>query len=183
MNPPPLSFRSCCPRPFIQGGIILLMALPLSASASVDQGSPRILAIDYGRRRLGLAVSDALGLTAQPLAVLERTSRRHDLRRLREIARKHRVARVLVGHPLGLEGTPGPMAQEAARFAARIKKELGLPVELVDERLSSWEAAQVPSTTHHRGKRAAPIDHLAAAVILRDYLSRHRPGPARRADG
>ena len=103
----------------------------------------RVLALDYGRRRIGLAASDALGLTAQPLGTLERTNRRDDLRRLREIVRRHDVRRIVVGHPLRLDGTPGEMAAEAARFAARIEKQLGLPVELVDERLSSWEAEQI----------------------------------------
>lgn len=102
-----------------------------------------MLALDYGRRRIGLAASDALGLTAQPLGTLERTNRRDDLRRLREIVRRHGVRRIVVGHPLRLDGTPGEMAAEAARFAARIEKQLGLPVELVDERLSSWEAEQI----------------------------------------
>ncbi len=144
-----------------------------------------VLAIDYGRRRIGLAVSDALGLAARPLATLERTNRRNDLRRLREIVRLHEVRRIVVGHPLHLDGTPGEMAEEAARFAARIEKELRLPVELVDERLSSWEAEQIlaaETPARKRKGRAAGsrrqggerIDAVAAAVILRDYLEHNR---------
>ena len=140
----------------------------------------RILAIDYGRRRLGLALSDAAGLTARPLATLERTNRRNDLRRLHEIVRQHDVRRIVVGHPLHLDGTAGEMAAETARFATRIEKQLGLPVELVDERLSSWEAEQVLAATKAAPRRRARrLDQVAAAVILRDFLARE----GRRARG
>lgn len=141
-----------------------------------DSGAPipgRVLAVDYGRRCIGLALSDELRLTAQPLATLERTNRRNDLRRLREIVRKHDVRAIVVGHPVHLNGSAGEMAEEAARFAARLRKELGLPVELIDERLSSWEAEQL-SAPAARGKKKSSLDHLAAAVILRDYLQRLR---------
>ena len=131
----------------------------------------RILALDYGRKRIGLALSDQLGLTAQPLVTLPRTNRRDDLRRLREICRKHGVARILVGHPLHMTGESSLMADEAALFAARLQKDLGIEVELVDERLTSWEAAQTMSEVKSSSRRKrAPIDHVAAAVLLRDYL-------------
>jgi putative Holliday junction resolvase len=136
------------------------------------------LAIDYGRRRFGLALSDALGLTARPLAVWNRTNRRADLTRIRELCRLQSVGRVVVGWPLRLDGTAGEMAAEAARFAERLRKNLGLPVELADERLSSWEAGQLLDETAGPGRNsrrgAKPTDDVAAAVILRDYLSRSR---------
>ncbi len=103
---------------------------------------PRILAIDYGRKRIGLALSDELGLTAQPLATIVRTNRRNDLRRLREICRQYEVGRIVVGHPLHMTGEAGEMAEEAKRFAARLEKDLRIEVVLVDERLTSWEAGQ-----------------------------------------
>jgi len=133
----------------------------------------RILAVDYGRKRIGLALSDEFGLTAQPLAILTRTNRRDDLRRLREICRKHEVARIVVGHPVHMTGEKSPMADEAAQFAARLEKEFAIPVELADERLTSWEAEQTVSETHpsqRRGRKA--LDDVAAAVLLRDYLER-----------
>lgn len=142
----------------------------------------RILAVDYGTKRFGLALSDEMLLTAQPLRTLQRTNRRNDLRRLRELAREHGVARILVGHPLNMDGTAGPMAAEAARFAKRLHKELGLPVELVEERLSSWEAAQTLQQTKSRGRRPAKADDVAAAIILREYLN-HLKGPALRRPG
>jgi putative Holliday junction resolvase len=136
----------------------------------------RVLAIDYGRKRLGLALSDELGLTAQPYATFTRTNRKNDLRRLRDICRKHAVRRILVGHPLHVSGEAGEMAEEASSFAARLEKETGVHVELVDERLTTWEARQTMAEVKspRRKRSRAPIDDLAAAVLLRDYLERQR---------
>jgi putative holliday junction resolvase len=146
-----------------------------SSAASPESRPCRILAIDYGRKRIGLAVSDELQLTAQPLLVLKRANRRDDLRRLRDICRREGVARILVGHPLHITGEAGEMAEEAARFAARLRKELGIEVDLVDERLTTWEAAQMVaesgSATH---RKASSLDDVAAAIFLREYLERHR---------
>ncbi len=135
----------------------------------------RVLAVDYGRRRIGLALSDEMGVTARPLATLTRTNRRNDIRRLRDIARENSVGRIVVGHPLRLDGSAGDSAGEAARFAARIQKELSLPVDLADERLSSWEAEQLrPAQSGKRSRGGDSIDAVAAAVILRDYLARRK---------
>ncbi len=139
----------------------------------------RILAIDYGRKRIGLAVSDELRLTARPLGTVLRQNRRDALRRLCEIARDNGVGKILVGHPVHLNGTSSEMAVEAERFAARIKKELGLPVELIDERLTSWEAGQtLEKSKVRRGKAASRygVDAVAAAILLREYLER-TPAP------
>ncbi|HKV03634.1 MAG TPA: Holliday junction resolvase RuvX [Candidatus Acidoferrales bacterium] len=141
--------------------------IPASAG---EKKQRRILGVDYGRKRIGLALSDELGMTAQPLATLVRANRQNDLRRLREICRKHGVGRVVVGQPLHLSGEAGPMAEEAARFAERLRKGLGIEVDLQDERLTSWEAeTQAPV----RRKRA-PLDDVAAAILLRDYLEKTR---------
>src|SRR4029077_18716962 len=124
----------------------------------------RILAIDYGRKRMGLALSDELRLTAQPLGTLLRTNRQADIRYLRETCRSHAVSRIIVGHPLHITGEAGEMADESARFATRLGKELGLEVELVDERLTSWEARQMrPASKGNEGRRRQPVDDLAAA--------------------
>jgi putative holliday junction resolvase len=155
------------------------MGVPSESSQSQSHGGSRrvILAIDYGRRRIGLALSDECGLTARPLGILSRTNRRDDIVRLREVCRNHAVGSIVVGWPILLDGTLGAMAAEAARFAERLHKQLGLPVVLLDERLSSWEAEQVAGETKlHEGaspgKKRKTLDDLAAAVILRDYLSR-----------
>jgi putative holliday junction resolvase len=146
-------------------------------SAAADKPR-RILAVDYGRKRIGLALSDELGLTAQPLTTLVRVNRQTDLRRLREACRAHSVAHIIVGHPLHMTGEAGEMANEAARFAARLEKEIGIGVELVDERLTSWEAkqtvAETRSSASSKKRRREPLDDVAAAVLLRDYLERTR---------
>lgn len=146
----------------------------------------RVLGLDYGRRRIGLAISDELRITARPAGILERKNRADIFRQLREIARHYTARHIVVGYPLNLDGTAGEMAEEAAKFAARLRKELGLEVELVDERLTSWAAHQEMAATTRASKRdddranAPQTDDLAAAILLRDFLARvplKRPAP------
>jgi putative Holliday junction resolvase len=145
------------------------------SAASPESRPSRILAIDYGRKRIGLAISDELQLTAQPLLVMTRANRRDDLRRLRDICGKQGVARILVGHPLHITGEAGEMADEAARFAARLRKQLGIEVDLVDERLTSWEAGQIMAAAgSSRQRKDSSLDDVAAAIFLREYLERNR---------
>jgi putative Holliday junction resolvase len=134
----------------------------------------RILAIDYGRVKMGLALSDPFRLTAQPLAVFSRTNRANDLRRLRNLCRQHEVRKIVVGYPLHLNGAESEMAKQAAGFAARLQKNLGLPVELTEERLTSWEAQQNRRSVNTAQGRGRSLDDLAAALILRDFLERNR---------
>ncbi len=108
------------------------------------------------------------------------------MRRLRELAREHSVRQIVVGLPLRLDGTRGEMAEEATRFAARLTKQLGLPVDMIDERLSSWEAERLleeqsgrvlhdaKHSTGERGSGRASVDAVAAAVILKEYLEQKR---------
>jgi len=146
-----------------------------------------ILAVDYGRARMGLAIADAESRLAQPLSTLERINRNEDMRRLREIVRKHGVKQIIVGLPLRLDGTHGEMAEEAERFAQRVRMQIGVPVEMVDERLTSWEAERLLEETQgrfiHDEKRTPgrkpkkaeakmTVDAVAAAVILKEYLDR-----------
>jgi putative pre-16S rRNA nuclease len=150
----------------------------------------RILGIDYGRARIGLAIADAEAGLARPMDTLERINRNEDMRRLREIARAHGVKQIVVGLPLRLDGTRGEMAEEAARFAERVRKQLGVPVEMVDERLTSWEAERLLEEQggrilrdHKEGARKirkpveprSSVDAVAAAVILKEYLERQQP--------
>jgi putative holliday junction resolvase len=135
----------------------------------------RVLAVDYGRKRIGLALSDESGLTAEPLAVVCRINRRKDLQQLREICREHNVSHVIVGQPLRLSGELSEMAIEAKAFAKRLAGAVDLTVELVDERLTSWEARQTMARIKPAARRKGePLDHVAAAVLLRDYLGRKR---------
>src|SRR5437762_9811345 len=146
-----------------------------------------ILAVDYGRARIGLAIADAETRMAQPLSTLERINRNEDMRRLRELVRKHGVRQIVMGLPLRLDGTRGEMAEEAERFAQRVWKQIGVPVEMVDERLTSWEAERLLEEVQGRfiheeklGGSKKPkniqakmsVDAVAAAVILKEYLNR-----------
>lgn len=137
--------------------------------------SHRILAIDYGRRRIGVAISDELGVIARPLAVVVRKNRETDLKRLREICAHHAVGRIIVGHPVHITGETSDMAREAEAFAARLTKALHIEIEMVDERLTSWQARETLSETGNStlAKRGA-VDDVAAAVLLRDYLEHRR---------
>lgn len=150
-----------------------------------------ILSVDYGRARIGLALATAEAKLARPLTTLERVNRNEDMRRLRELARDHGVKQIIVGLPLNLDGTRGEMADEAERFAQRAHKQIGLPVEMVDERLTSWEAERLleeefgrkyHDESDKKKKVAADkptVDSVAAAVILREYLARlEAPEPA-----
>jgi putative holliday junction resolvase len=158
--------------------------------------------MDYGRARIGLAITDVVAGLPQPLGVLVRINRNEDMRRLREMAREHGVKRIVVGLPLRLDGTRGEMAEEAERFAQRVQKQIGVPVEMVDERLTSWEAerlmeefagrimhAQRPprpkrESNEKKGKKKEEgknsVDAIAAAVILREYLEGQRAGQEKR---
>lgn len=141
-------------------------------SAAFAERPCRILAIDYGTRRLGLAVSDELQSMARPLCILTRTNRRELFHALREICSRHAVARIVVGHPVHMSGVSSPMAGEAARFAARLRKETRLEVDLIDERLTSWEAKQMLAELGMPARpKRSPVDDLAAAILLREYLN------------
>jgi len=146
-----------------------------------------ILAMDYGRARIGLAIADAETRMAQPLNTMERVNRNEDMRRLRELVHEQDVKQIVVGLTLRLDGTRGPMAEEAERFAQRVRKQIGVPVEMVDERLTSWKAERLLEELQGRfihdekltgGKKPKKVqgkmtvDAVAAAVILKEYLDR-----------
>jgi putative Holliday junction resolvase len=151
----------------------------------VDRQS--ILAVDYGRARIGLALADTETRMPQPLSTMERINRNEDMRRLRELVRGHGVKQIVVGLPLRLDGTRGEMAEEVERFVQRVRKQIGVPVELVDERLTSWEAERLMEEIQGRFIRdeklagskkpknvqaKMTVDAVAAAVILKEYLGR-----------
>jgi putative holliday junction resolvase len=144
-------------------------------SASPEERSGRILAIDYGRKRIGLAISDETGTIARPLATLVRSNRRNDMRRLKEICSTNGVGLIVVGLPLHISGEASEMSEESRRFGARLEKELRVRVVMLDERLTSWEAEQARAESGAtRSKKHKDLDSLAAAVLLRDYLSLQR---------
>lgn len=128
----------------------------------------RVLALDLGEARVGVALSDPLGMTAQPLEVIERWRL---LARLREIIAEYEVQRIVVGYPLKLDGSEGPAAIAVKAATAEIEKETGLPVELWDERLTTAQANRMMiGGDVRRADRKSKIDKVAAALILQSYL-------------
>jgi putative holliday junction resolvase len=132
----------------------------------------RILAIDYGARRMGLAVSDPLGITAQGLETLERKNKRTDFAYLERVVREYEVKEIVLGYPLRMSGDEGAQSRKVAEFAEALRHRFHLPVHLWDERLTSAEAnrllreAEVSSR-----KRAQAVDRMAAVLILQSFLS------------
>jgi putative Holliday junction resolvase len=141
----------------------------------------RILALDVGQKRIGLAVSDPLGLTAQGLSVLKRQGREADLARLLEVARQYHVQEILVGLPRHMDGRLGAQADEILDLAHALGKELGVPVTTWDERLSSKEAERVLiSADLSRRRRRQVVDKIAAVLILQAYLEFRRQKDSQR---
>jgi putative Holliday junction resolvase len=131
----------------------------------------RVMALDVGKVRVGVALSDLLGYTAQPLLTLWRKNRSDDLRSLLRLIRKHEVVKIVVGNPLHLSGDVSPWAAKVQEFAEELRQRSGLPVELWDERLSSVAAHEILNEAGHRRQdRKYVIDQVAAVVILRGWM-------------
>lgn len=138
--------------------------------------SPRYLALDVGAKRIGIAVSDELGLTAQPVLTLEtRRSTRDNLRSIARLARRFSVAAIVVGNPLHLSGDQSPRAARTQAFAAELGALTGLPIHLWDERLTTQEAHQILyQAGHPREEHKAVVDQVAATLILQSFLDEKR---------
>jgi putative Holliday junction resolvase len=133
--------------------------------------SGRILALDLGRRRIGLAVSDELGITAQGLDTLQRTNIREDLAILAKLALDRNVSLILMGHPLHMSGDESRQAEYTREFARRLEAVTGLPTKFWDERLTSVEAERVLRQSGISiEKRARAVDRMAAVILLGSYL-------------
>ncbi|CAN5703588.1 Holliday junction resolvase RuvX [soil metagenome] len=140
------------------------------------------MALDMGKVRVGVALSDPLGYTAQPLLTLWRKSRGEDLRSLLRLIRKHEVVEIVVGNPLHMSGDVSPWAAKVQEFAAEIHQRSGLPVHLWDERLSSVVAHEIlDEAGHSKQDRKQIIDQVAAVVILRGWMSAKEDTAARAA--
>ncbi|HVT99385.1 MAG TPA: Holliday junction resolvase RuvX [Acidobacteriaceae bacterium] len=145
---------------------------------------PRLLGLDFGMRRIGVAVSDELGLTAQPVLTLVRKNAKQDLKSLGRLIRKFGCQAVVLGHPLHMSGDVSPLALKTQAFADTLREAFSLPVHLWDERLSSaeahrhLEAAGRPAADHR-----AVVDQVAAVLILQSFLDAHRSGAASYNEG
>jgi len=142
----------------------------------------RVMALDVGKVRVGVALSDPLGYTAQPLLTLWRKSRGEDLRSLLRLIRRHEVAEIVVGNPLHMSGDVSPWAAKVQEFAEELHVRSGLPVHLWDERLSSVAAHEIlDEAGHDRQDRKHLIDQVAAVVILRGWMEAKEEVAARTA--
>jgi len=135
----------------------------------------RILALDLGEKRIGVALSDALGLTAQGLTVLSRQNLQQDLEQVMALAKKHEVQEIVIGLPRHMDGRLGEKAEEVLRWAKELEERLSLPVHTVDERLTTIQAERVLLEADvSRRKRRLVIDKMAAALILQGFLDSRR---------
>jgi putative Holliday junction resolvase len=149
----------------------------------------RVLALDVGDRRIGLAITDPLGLTAQPLFTLHRTTLRADLKAIARFVRQHKVTTLVVGNPVHADGTPGAQAAKAQAFAKALEAEHpGLAHHLLDERLTTREAHELLNLAGRSPRSAGPasrinrkemrvsrteiIDQVAAVLLLESFLSK-----------
>lgn len=133
----------------------------------------RILAVDVGEKRIGIALSDALGWLATPLTVITYKKPEDGLAAIEELIRIHGVEQVIVGYPRSLNGTVGPQAKRVDKFVSQLRTRVQVPVLLWDERLSTAQAERLVHETGRSVQRER-IDALAAAVILQSYLDARR---------
>jgi putative Holliday junction resolvase len=131
----------------------------------------RILAIDHGSRRMGLAVTDPLGITAQGIETLQRKNNRADFGRLERIIREYEVKEIVLGYPLRMSGQEGIQSQKVAEFAEELRKRFQLPVHLWDERLTSAEANRLLRENEvSTRRRVQAVDRMAAVLILQSFM-------------
>ena len=135
----------------------------------------RIMGLDFGDKRIGVAVSDPTGLIAQGLAVLERgKSLKADLLRLRDLAEKNEVETIVIGLPRNMDGSLGPQAEKVRMFGQKLAGLLDLPVKYWDERLTTMAAEKLLIQADvSRARRRKVIDKMAASLILQGYLDFH----------
>ena len=147
---------------------------------SVPQGgsgaaADRVLAFDFGERRIGVALSDPLSLSAQPVLTLERVSWKRDLDQIRDLVLRHGVGRIVVGLPLNLDGSRGERVRLTELFMGRVRRATGIEVIPFDERLTTVQAERVLIEGNmSRRRRRQVIDQAAAVILLQAYLDAQR---------
>jgi putative Holliday junction resolvase len=131
----------------------------------------RILGLDYGSKRIGVAVCDELGITAQGLATITRKNRRQDIEKIAGFIRTYTVEKIVIGYPIKLDGTEGIQCEKVSKFARLLESAFSITVVKWDETLTTKEAEEVLIRANmRREKRKTVIDKLAAALILQGYL-------------
>ena len=143
----------------------------------------RILAIDYGTKRIGVALSDELGWTAQPLETLNRRTMDLDIAHIASLVERHEVGKVLLGFPIQLDGREGPAIQAMREFQARMEQGVTVPVILWDERLTTKAAEDLLIAADvSRKKRKGVVDRIAASILLQSYLASLEPAPKKKLE-
>ena len=136
-----------------------------------EQAQGRILGLDYGSHRIGTAVSDPLGITAQPLVAIQRQGETRDIEAIGALVREYSVRSVLIGLPLHLSGEEGTQAKQARQFGEKIAERLGVPVETWDERMTTAQAERhLIASGVRRKKRKEIRDSLSAVILLQSAL-------------
>lgn len=131
----------------------------------------RVLGMDVGARRIGLAISDPLGITAQGIETLERRNKRTDFGILERVIKRYEVGEIVVGYPIQMSGNTGTQSEKMAAFADELRRRFALPVHLWDERLTTAEAHRILDQTEMSTKRRSQvIDQMAAVLILQSFL-------------
>src|SRR5262245_13115992 len=153
--------------------------VPNGPPADGEGATGRVMALDYGDRRIGVALSDPLRVTAQPLLTLERRSRADDFDRLARLVRDHGVSQLVVGLPLGMDGSRGARVRVTEIFMRRLRRAAGVPVESWDERLTTVQAERaLLEADVSRRRRRGVIDQVAAVILLQSWLDARRGGTA-----
>jgi len=143
--------------------------------ANPTDTAQRILGLDVGARRIGVAISDPLGITAQGLETLHRKNKKYDFSYLYRLIRDYSVAEIVVGLPLRMSGVEGAQAEKVQAFADELRKHFKMPVHLWDERLTSVEANRLLRETELSiEKRGQAVDRVAAVLILQGWMDSHR---------
>jgi len=139
------------------------------------EATHRVLGLDVGARRIGIAISDPLGITAQGLETLHRKKKKYDLQFLRRIIQQYEVKEIVVGLPLRMSGAKGTQAEKIQVFAQDLRKHFKMPVHLWDERLTSAEANRLLRETELSiEKRGQAVDRMAAILILQSWMEGRR---------
>ncbi len=133
----------------------------------------KLMGLDVGEKTIGIAVSDALNITAQGVMTLRRTEEEEDIQKIRKLIEEYEIEKLVVGLPKNMNGTIGFVGERVLLFAERLKEALDIPVDLWDERLTTMEAERVLLQNDiSRKKRKKVIDKLAAVLILQNYMDR-----------
>jgi putative Holliday junction resolvase len=152
--------------------------VPSDATGSLaSPDHPRVLGLDVGSKRIGIAISDPLGITAQGLDTLHRQNKRLDFEKLERIVRDYGVTQIVVGLPLRMSGLEGTQAEKMQLFAEELRKRFQLPVHLWDERLTSAQANRLLRETEMSIKRRGQVvDQMAAVLILQSFMDSRESG-------